>query len=250
MNTFPGSPLAPPTSSVRRRAGYWWLALSAVGVAVLAVTPYLVASLPALAEDDAGLASNFVDRGPIVRGAFYVHLTFAGAALLISPLQFSARARNRLPRLHRAVGRALIAAIVVGGTAGVVISTVSPAGLVGTAGFGLLGVLWIGFALTGLRAIVRRDVAAHRRWMVRTFALTYAGVMLRLWTSLLMAFLALAGIDDPAAFDRGYLAMPFLSWVPNLLLAEWLLRRDPDIRRGQSMRVTSKPDRPQAVTVR
>jgi hypothetical protein len=32
----------------------------------------------------------------------------------------------------------------------------------------------------GLRAIRRSDLTAHRRWMLRTFAMTYAAVTLRL----------------------------------------------------------------------
>jgi len=75
----------------------------------------------------------------------------------------------------------------------------------------------VGFAATGLRVIVRGDVVAHRRWMLRTFALTYAAVTLRLW---LLALVPLLG-DFPSA----YMLVPFLCWVPNLLVAEWLLRR-------------------------
>jgi len=64
------------------------------------------------------------------------------------------------------------------------------------------------------------DVAAHRRWMIRTFALTYAGVTLRLW---LIVLIPLFGGD----FLQAYLLTPFLSWVPNLVVAELLLRRLP-----------------------
>ncbi len=30
-------------------------------------------------------------------------------------------------------------------------------------------------------------------------------------------------MDGDIAFDRAYLLVPFLSWVPNLLVAEWYL---------------------------
>jgi uncharacterized membrane protein YozB (DUF420 family) len=88
----------------------------------------------------------------------------------------------------------------------------------GTAGFGTLAVAWLTCAALGLRAILRGDVAAHRRWMLRTFALTYAGVTLRLW---LIVLIPLLGGD----FLRAYLFTPFLCWVPNLVIAELLLRR-------------------------
>ena len=72
-------------------------------------------------------------------------------------------------------------------------------------------------AFSGLRAILRRDVAGHRRWMARTFAFTDAAVTLRLW---LLALIPLLG-----DFHRAYVLVPFLCWVPNLVVVELLLAR-------------------------
>jgi len=108
---------------------------------------------------------------------------------------------------------------------GLVLAPHSLAAPVGTAGFGLLAVLWVAFAATAFRAIRRRDIATHQRWMIRTFALTYAAVTLRLWLFVLMAVQThMAGVDPETAFERAYLIVPFLAWVPNLLVAERYLR--------------------------
>jgi uncharacterized membrane protein len=126
--------------------------------------------------------------------------------------------------VHRVVGRVVLVSIGIGGVAGLVLAPRSLAGPVGTAGFGLLAALWLTFAATALLAILRGDVSAHRRWMVRTFALTYGAVTLRLWLGVLIAGqISLAGVDEQLAFDRAYLLVPFLSWVPNLVVAEWYL---------------------------
>ena len=211
----------------RRRTGYWWVVLSSVAIVAFAVMPYVMSSLPELARADVGLARNYEHRSPFVQVALYVHVFCAGLALLLSPAQFAARLRTRVPRLHRTLGRVVLGAIVVGGCAGVVISTVSLAGPVGTIGFGALGVLWVGFAVTAYRAIRRGDVRAHRRWMVRAFSLTYAGVMLRLWMPLLVVLqVTVQGVGPQTAFDRAYQLIPFLCWVPNLLVAEWFLSKD------------------------
>ncbi|MFD0890733.1 DUF2306 domain-containing protein, partial [Streptosporangium algeriense] len=69
------------------------------------------------------------------------------------------------------------------------------------------------------------DVAAHRRWATRAFALTYAAVTLRAWPLVLVPLQTAFGVDEVTAFDRSYLADSFLSWVPNLLVAEAVLRR-------------------------
>ena len=53
--------------------------------------------------------------------------------------------------------------------------------------------------------------------MIRTNALTFAAVTLRLW---LPAFIA-SGAD----YIEAYTAVAWLSWVPNLLVAEWIVHR-------------------------
>lgn len=208
------------------RAAFAWFTLSAAAIAVFTPLPYLTESLSTLAEAPTGaIAANYADRPTAIQVAFYAHVIGGGLALALSPPQFIARLRHRVPRAHRAIGRLAVGSMVVGGVAGAVLSTTNLAGPVGTAGFGLLGVLWVAFAVTAVVAIRRGDVAAHRRWMVRAFALTYAAVTLRLWLGLLIGVHVAAGVPQSEAFDRSYLFVPFLCWVPNLLVAELYLRR-------------------------
>jgi uncharacterized membrane protein len=208
----------------RTRSAFWWIVLSALAIAVFAPLPYALHSLTHLTANDQQLAANYVDRPAVVQLAFYLHIGFGGLALLLSPLQFATRLRTRAPQVHRAVGRVVLGAIAIAAPAGLVLAPHSLAGAVGTVGFGLLAVLWMTAAGTAFRAIRRHDVAAHRRWMIRTFALTYAAVTLRLWLGMLIAGqVGLAGVADQPAFDRAYLLVPFLAWVPNLLVAEHYL---------------------------
>jgi len=218
---------APARPTRAARVGFAWFALTAAAIAVFAPLPYLMDSLSSIASQGEGgaLAANYADRTGAIHIVFYLHVVFGGLALLLSPLQFVARLRERVPRTHRIVGRLALASIVVGGLAGVVLSTTNLAGPVGTAGFGLLGALWVGFAATAFAAIRRGDVTAHRRWMVRTFALTYAAVTLRLWLGVLIGAQVSQGAAEQVAFDRAYAIVPFLCWVPNLLIAELYLRR-------------------------
>jgi uncharacterized membrane protein len=222
--TEPGTTTTTWTPTWRTRGAFWWILLSALAIAVFAPLPYALSSLADLAGNDQNVAANYVDRSLVVRSAFYLHIGFGGLALLLSPFQFATRLRTRAPHVHRAVGRVVLGSIAIAGTAGLVLAPHSLAGTVGTLGFGLLAVLWLTFATVAFRAIRRRDVAAHRRWVVRTFALTYAAVTLRLWLGVLIGVQSgLAGVSPDVAFHRAYLLVPFLSWVPNLLVAEWYL---------------------------
>ncbi len=225
--TSSGTRPAVPQPTRRTRAAYWWICLSALAIATFALRPYLTSSLEEMGADPSALAATYVEQGPVIQLALYLHVFFAGLVLVLSPLQFAARLRNRVPRLHRVTGRIVLGSIAIAGVAGLVIAPFNRAGLVGTAGFGLLAVLWLTFAATAFRAIRRGDVAAHRRWMVRTFALTYAGVMLRLWMMALPVIAtALTDVDFQVAWDRIYLVITFACWVPNLVVAELYLRAD------------------------
>jgi uncharacterized membrane protein len=213
-----------PAPTWRTRSAFWWFLLSAVAIAVFAPLPYALSSLADLTSDGNTLAANYADRPDGVQLAFYLHVGLGGLALLLSPLQFVTRLRTRAPQVHRAIGRVVLGSIAIAAVAGLVLAPHSLAGLVGTLGFGLLAMLWLTCAFTAFRAILRRDVAAHRRWMIRTFALTYAAVTLRLWLFVLIAVqTGLLGVGSDVAFERAYLLVPFLSWVPNLLVAEYFL---------------------------
>jgi hypothetical protein len=146
-----------------------------------------------------------------------VHVAGAATALLVSPLQLIPALRRGRPRLHRWLGRIYVVGCTVGGLAGLPLAFGSAAGPIATMGFGGLAVAWLATTLVGWRAGTQKQVAEHRRWMVRSFSLTYAAVTLRIYLAILPAL--------PIAFVSGYRVVSFLCWVPNLVLAELLLRR-------------------------
>jgi len=219
---------AGPGRARSRRATVAVLTLTSLAIAAFAVLPYLTTPLDDLARDDVGLAAAYADEGRLVLTAFYAHVVAGGVALVCAPLQLWEGLRRRRPAVHRLLGRTYVVAVAVGGTSGLVVAPVNQAGVVGAVGFGSLALLWLWTTWRGYRAARRRDLGAHRDWMTRSFALTYAGVTLRLWTTALVAAQALAlgdGLDPVEAFDRAYVLVPFLSWVPNLVVAEIVVRR-------------------------
>lgn len=218
-----GPPAAPDVR--RRRVGLGVVTVLAVGVALTMLSIYGSASLDELATNDAGLAGAYAVAAPFFQGALYVHIVTACTALALGPLQFVARLRRSRPGLHRGVGRVYLVAVALGAASGLAIVPVNSAGLVGVFGFGTLAVLWLVTGYRALRAIRGGDVAAHQAWMIRGYALTFAAVTLRLWLGLLMGAQLALGAAPDAAFANAYAAVPFLCWLPNLLVAELLVRR-------------------------
>ena len=232
-----------PRTRTSHRVGWTWVTLSSLAIAVYAVTPYVTTPLHELAGDAVGLAAAYEGKPTWVRLAFFVHVAAGGIALLVGPLQFSRALRERVPSVHRAAGRTYLVAVLAGGLGALVLAPVNTAGMVGFFGFGTLGVLWIGTAWRGYRAIRGGDVGTHQAWMLRNFALTYAAVTLRLWVGVLTAVQSpwiVTGADAEAAFTNAYAAVPFLAWIPNLVVAELLVRR----RGLPALRIVSAaPDR-------
>ena len=146
-----------------------------------------------------------------------VHAGAAATALLLGPWQFWRSLRARFPRVHRWSGRVYVMACLIAGAAGFVLALGASTGVVTTLGFGVLSIIWIHTTAMAWRLALRRDFVAHRRWMIRSFALTFAAVTLRLYLP--------ASVALQLPFEDSYRAISFLCWVPNLLAVEWFLRR-------------------------
>lgn len=147
-----------------------------------------------------------------------VHAGAAATALLLGPAQFLKTLRARRPGLHRWIGRTYVLGCLVGGVSGLMLAAGASTGAPAVAGFASLALIWLGATGLAWYRAVQGRIATHRAWMIRSFALTLAAVTLRVYLVLLELF------DLP--FITGYQAISFLCWVPNLLLAEWLIRRD------------------------
>lgn len=152
--------------------------------------------------------------------AFYAHILGGGVALLLGWTQFLPRLRARRVALHRLLGKIYVAAILLfGATGGFVAALVANGGFPSALGFGSLAVLWFFSTLLAYRSILKKDIEQHKAWMIRSYALTFAAVTLRLWLPLFTA-----GFRLP--FEQAYLAVAWFCWVPNLIVGEYLVWRE------------------------
>lgn len=190
-------------------AGWWVMALLAVGVAGYAL------SLVFVPASRGGFVVDLLARSPVQGVA---HLTGGAVALITGALQFHAGLRNRYPAVHRWTGRVYLLAVASGGVAAFLLALDSFGGPVTHFGFGGLAVCWLLATGIAWRMILRGDVAAHRRWMIRSYALTLAAVTLRFYLP--------ASLMSGIPFEEAYPAIAWMCWVPNLVVAEWwVLRR-------------------------
>ena len=109
------------------------------------------------------------------RGLLIPHTLCGTVALLTGPLQFSSRFRQRHLKLHRIVGRMYFISVVIGAFTGIALATGRP-GLPGTA---MQGATWIVCTTAAVIAARNRQIAVHRQWMARSYAVTFTFVSTR-----------------------------------------------------------------------
>ena len=157
---------------------------------------------------------HFGERYALLLG----HIIGGAGALLTGPWQFSRRLRLRNLALHRWLGRIYLCSVVLGSVAGFTLAFFSEEGWPTHLGFSLLAVLWFFTGWMAYRRILAGDVPAHRQWMIRNFSLSLAAVTLRLYLIPLLVF-------AHWTFTHAYILVAWMCWVPNILIAECLIRR-------------------------
>ena len=149
---------------------------------------------------------------------FYLHIIPGMIALMSGPFQFVHYLRKKFLKAHRILGKVYVLACMIGGVAGFVIAYFAIGGWVATLGFMGMAVTWLYFTGKAWTSIRQRDVPAHQAWMIRSFAITLAAVTLRIWMPIFMAGFGME-------FVPAYLIISWLSWVPNIFVANWIIKR-------------------------
>jgi uncharacterized membrane protein len=204
---------------VLRPRRVWLMLLVAVVASAVMAAPYVLL--------DAG-SSRIDVEGGLHHALLVTHIFTATVALVLGPLQFVPAIRAR-GRWHRRIGRTyLLGGVLPAAVTAVPIALVSGR-IVTQVGLVIPAVGWLVTAGLAVRAIRRGDVAAHRAWMTRNYALTFLAVTARILVPLLLltglAAGAIAPADAPTAVASLIPVGQVLGWMINLAVAEVLIRR-------------------------
>lgn len=183
--------------------------LMTVGACLIGLYALASALVPSARGD---FVLNMIDTN--ATGAL-AHFLGGAVVIIVGALQFHAGLRKNRPALHRCLGRVYVIGVLIGGLAGLYLAFYSSGGLVAHWGFGSLAVCWLTATGLAYQKIRAGQFRLHQDWMIRSYALTLGALTLRLY----LPMAQLAGIT----FDDAYPAIAWLSWVPNLIIAEWWL---------------------------
>jgi uncharacterized membrane protein len=161
------------------------------------------------------------DRFTGFPAALVVHILGAACYALLGVLQLLPRFRRRHPAWHRRAGRVVATAgLLVAGSALWLTLAYPPQPRAGDLLYVLrlcFGSAMVACLALGFIAIRRRDVAAHRAWMVRAYAIGLAAGTQVFTEGIGGALLGSGALAGDLAKGAG--------WAINLAVAEWALRR-------------------------
>lgn len=146
----------------------------------------------------------------------YSHAFGGGIALIFGAFQFHRGILAKRRNAHRLMGKIYVGAAMLVGVSGLYMAWYAFGGPITQVGFAGLAIAVLTTTITAFTTIRRGNVASHRRWVIRSYALIFAAVTLRIQLPLLIMYFG--------AFTPAYQMVAWLSWVPNLFVAEAIVR--------------------------
>ena len=221
MTTFPHTTAQDHATSTRVSRNRD--ALIAIGLLALALIPSVAGAfrIGEIAADVPTTPENarFMQMPlPVI-----LHIVTALVYAVIGAFQFLPRLRSRHLGWHRVAGRYLLvpagAVVALSGLWMTAFYDVPPIdGLALQVSRYVVGFLMLAFLVLGVRAVLRRDIGAHRGWMIRAYALAM-GAGTQVLTSAPFAIL----FGTPDEFWR--LVQMDAGWLINIVVAELIIRR-------------------------
>jgi uncharacterized membrane protein len=147
-----------------------------------------------------------------------IHIILAIISLIAGPLGIIKSIRAKSLKFHRWNGRIYVLSIVLNYIPGLYVSFFATGGWLSTLGFLILNTLWIATTILGYSYIKKRQVLAHSQWMVRSFFLSFANMIIYIIVAITHNVLNLS-------YDTSYTIAVWLCWILNLSLAELFIRR-------------------------
>jgi uncharacterized membrane protein len=147
------------------------------------------------------------------RWPLHVHAFFGSIALFCAPVQFLARLRNKHLSLHRTLGRTYALSVLISAPIGIYIALAHLSNSEKWAA-ATLGLLWLGTTMAAVHTAMHRQIAMHRIWVARSYALTLTFVLSRFLVDVLKI--------EVSASIGGNGALVWVCTALAIVIAEWL----------------------------
>ena len=161
---------------------------------------------------------SFLFQSSFYNACFYIHI-FAGSFCIITALiQFSRVIVKKAKAVHRWSGKVYVFVVLfLGAPTGLYMSFFAKGSFWERALFMFMAIFWFITTLKGLQTILKKNVLAHKIWMIRSYAMAMTAVTFRVYH---IAFYIM-GWDHL----KNYEISLWISVLGNMLVAEWVIYR-------------------------
>jgi uncharacterized membrane protein len=158
----------------------------------------------------------------------FAHLATGTLVLAAGLLQFVSRIRAASPQVHRWIGRVYVGGVVLTAASAFYLAQNTVVGWMVSVMLTTLAALWVAATAMAVAAIRQGNIGAHREWMVRSYVLVFAFVLVRI--------LLLTPLFADVAFHERLATLGWLSWTVPLFLAELALQWRRSVARARPLR--------------
>ena len=164
------------------------------------------------------------------------HIGGGSLALVTGLFQFSGTIRKRFVKIHRWTGRVYLLGVLVGSIGAVYLGlVVSPVRAFGIS-LEFLAMAWVITSLMAYVAARRRQFAAHKEWMTRSYVVTFGFVLFRIGTR--------NHVFGGLGFAMQSVVLAWACWAVPLLITDvvqrWSATMGP-VRQPATGRLTGQP---------
>ena len=153
------------------------------------------------------------------RYSFYTHVFFSPIVILSGLFQFNRWLIKNKPKVHRILGYIyIVSVLLISAPSALVMAFYANGGRIAQISFVMLTLCWILFTWVALQKARKGNYTSHVKWMLRSYALTLSAVTLRFYAYLFDVF----NVNIPPR--ETYILVSYLSWIPNLIFVQLLIR--------------------------
>jgi uncharacterized membrane protein len=164
-----------------------WLLMAMLAMILFVITASYLSFKP---DVNFLLVKQDIVNDPIWRPTFYIHVISGMLVILVGPFQFLKSFRTKFLNWHKLGGKIYAYSILLlAAPTGLIMAFYAEGGLWSTVAFSIMSILWFVTTLMAVIKIKQRKIEEHKMWMMRSYALSFAAVTLRLLSAAVSPYL-------------------------------------------------------------
>jgi hypothetical protein len=159
---------------------------------------------------------SFLFQSHFYNACFYTHITAGAICIGTALIQFSRYILKKSKPIHRFTGKIYVAVVLfLGAPTGLYMAFFAKGSFWERALFMFMASWWFITTLNGLTTIHKKNVIAHKIWMMRSYAMAMTAVTFRVY------YMALYLLDWQLM--QNYEFSLWMSVIGNMMITEWII---------------------------